>query len=247
MSAEQKLIEINDFIMQDVNLAMADQRAAFEILELILKAVEKSPKVDKLIKADCEKVFKLRLLGFGDNQPSKHDLELIHERSMALASDNGLIAMIAQELNDPRQSATISSSHQSESFALPLYMCKLTEDTAAAINDKVLRALSEHIKHCLVFEAHAQSSFEMLVKSPKADAAMLKQVQNSLIIQRDLNERLNNAQENTLSAYAQMSIYLCLAEALFTLCRSVVMLVNATRIFALSQAHLTMSDKDKQP
>lgn len=74
MSAEQKLSEINDFIMLDVNLAMADQRAAFEILELILKAVEKSPKVDKLIKADCEKVFKLRLLGFGDNQPSKHDL-----------------------------------------------------------------------------------------------------------------------------------------------------------------------------
>lgn len=247
MSAEQKLSEINDFIMQDVNLAMADQRAAFEILELILKAVEKSPKVEKLIKADCEKVFKMRLLGFGDNQPTKHDLELIHERSMALASDNGLIAMIAQELNDPRQSATTSSSHQSESFALPLYMCKLTEDTAAALNDKVLRTLSEHIKHCLVFEAHAQSSFEMLLNSPKSDASMLKQVQNSLIIQRALNERLNNAQDKALSAYAQMSIYLCLAEALFTLCHSVVMLVNATRIFALSQAHLTMSDKDKQP
>ena len=40
MSAEQKLSEINDFIMQDVNLAMADQRAAFEILELILKALK---------------------------------------------------------------------------------------------------------------------------------------------------------------------------------------------------------------
>lgn len=245
MATEKQIEELNNFVMQDVNLALGDQRAAFEALELILKAVEKSPKTDKLFEEHCDKIFKQRLLGFGDNKPQAQELELLHKRAMALASDNGLIAMIAQDLNDPRQSSKQSSMPQSISFALPLYMCKLTEDTAHAIKIKVIADLQEHTKHSLVFEAHAQSTYELILHEAKVDASTAQQLQASLIIQRDLNERLNTALEQALPEYDKMSVFLSLSEALFTLCRSVIMFINATQMFALAQAHITITNKPK--